>query len=59
MRRPIASVAPKVRNSTAQGATLGFVVTRTIVALKGRHSADPHRAFANRMDLAGVTPRWG
>ena len=38
----VASVAPKVRHSTAQGETLGSVKTQNVVALKGRHSDDPH-----------------
>jgi hypothetical protein len=54
-------VAPKVRDSTAQGATLGLVATENAVALKGRHSDRPHDAihlatcrFGNRAPL-GLT----
>jgi len=36
--RPDAGVAPKVRHSIAQGATLGYGETQHTVVLKGRHS---------------------
>jgi hypothetical protein len=36
--RASSAPAPKVRHSTAQGATLGFVEKQNAVALKGRHS---------------------
>jgi hypothetical protein len=58
MSRPMASVAPKVRYSTAQGATLGVVKTQNVVALKGLRRPRTG-VFANRIDVAGMSPRWG
>ncbi|HQU42979.1 MAG TPA: WD40 repeat domain-containing protein, partial [Pirellulales bacterium] len=40
----VAAVAPKVRHSIAQGATLGQVDAQNIVALKGRDSDSAHGA---------------
>jgi hypothetical protein len=58
--KPKAAVAPKVRYSTAQGATLGTQSTNDL-ALKGRYSDDPHHllAIANSWRFGGVPPRWG
>ena len=53
----VASVAPKVRHSTAQGETLGSVKPQYPVALKGRHSDDPHPVVGAAGDVDAAESR--